>query len=151
MKLGVKIKRENESLLFLLLSHHRADKLHRTIQVRLGKRNLYLCARGVGRYSGLIASFIMNGFLGIPLWLYPYGFVFLPLPSTIDWATQKIGLRESRNSIRVSTGFLLGVSQGLLLVSYLKGLRLITQFGVGVLIFYFLCFCIAKYWKRGSE
>jgi len=93
----------------------------------------------------------MNGFLGIPLWLYPFGFVLFPLPSTIDWATQKIGLRESRNSIRVSTGFLLGVSQGLLIVSYLKGLAPITQFGVGVLVFYFLCFCFARYWKRGSE
>ena len=151
MSTAIKTEQKKESLLFLLLSHHRADKLHRTIQVRIGQRNLYLCARGVGRYSGLIAAFIVNGFLGIPLWLYPFGFVFFPLPSTIDWATQKIGLRESRNSIRVSTGFLLGVSQGLLIISYLKGLGPTTQFGVGVLIFYFLCFCIARYWKRGNE
>ena len=142
---------KKESLLFLLLSHHRVDTLHRTIQVRIGQRDLYLCARGVGRYSGLIVSFILNSFLSIPLWLYSFGFVFFPLPSTFDWATQKIGLRESRNSIRVSTGFLLGVSQGLLIVSYLKGLEPITQFGGGVLIFYFLCFCVARYWKRGSE
>lgn len=151
MSTAIKTEQKKESLLFLLLSHHRADKLHRTIQVRICQRNLYLCARGVGRYSGLIAAFIMNGFLGIPLWLYPYGFVFFPLPSTIDWATQKIGLRESRNTIRISTGFLLGVSQGLLIISFLKGLGPTTQFGVGVLIFYFLCFCIARYWKRGNE
>jgi uncharacterized membrane protein len=150
MSTAIKTEKKKESLLFLLLSHHRADKLHRTIHLRIGQRDLYLCARGVGRYSGLVAAFIMNGFLGIPLWLYPYGFVFFPLPSTMDWATQKIGLRESRNSIRVSTGFLLGVSQGLLIISFLKGLRPTTQFGVGVLIIYFLCFCIARYWNRGS-
>jgi len=140
-----------ESLLFLLLSHHRADKLHRTIQVHLWKRDLYLCARGTGRYSGLIAALIINIFLEIPTGLYPVSFVFFPLPSTIDWASQRIGLRESKNSIRVSTGFLLGVSQGLLIISFLKGLRSTTQFGIGVLIIYFLCFCIARYWKRGSE
>lgn len=143
--------KKKESLLFLLLSHHRADKLHRTIQVRIGQHDLYLCARGVGRYSGLIISFILNIILSFPLWLYSFSFVFFPLPSTIDWATQKIGLRESGNSIRVSTGFLLGVSQGLLILSYMKGLRQTTVFGVTVLIIYFLCFCIARYWKRESE
>ena len=151
MNAAIKTEQKKESLLFLLLSHHRADELHRTIQVRIGQRDLYLCARGVGRYSGLIALFIMNSFLGVPLWLYPYGFVFFPLPSTIDWATQKIGLRESNNSTRVSTGFLLGVSQGLLILSFIKGLGQTSQFGVGILIFYFLCFCIARYWKRGNE
>ena len=146
-----KVGKGKESLLFLLLAHHRADELHRTIRLQLGHRILHLCARGTGRYSGLVAAFIMNFFLEIPIWLYPVSFVFFPLPSTIDWATQKIGLRESSNSIRVSTGLLIGVSQGLLIISFLKGLKQTTQFGVGVLMIYFLCFCIARYWKHGAD
>lgn len=145
------VENDKESLLFLLLAHHRADELHRTIRLQLGHRVIHLCARGTGRYSGLIVAFIMNFFLEIPIWLYPVSFVFFPLPSTIDWATQKTGLRESRNSIRVFTGLLLGVSQGLLIISLLKGLRPTTQFGVGVLMIYFICFCIARYWKRGED
>lgn len=148
---GKSVEKGKESLLFLLLAHHRADERHRTIRLQLGHRVLHLCARGMGRYSGLAAAFIMNFFLEIPVWLYPVSFVFFPLPSTIDWATQKTGLRESRNSIRVSTGLLLGVSQGLLIISFLKGLSPTTQFGVGVLMIYFLCFCIARYWKRGAD
>jgi len=117
----------------------------------LGQRDLYLCARGLGRYSGLLAAFILNSFMPIPLWLYPISFVLFPLPSTIDWALQKVGWRESRNAVRVPTGFLLGVSQGLLIVSLLKGLTPIYTFGGTVLLAYFICFCIARYWKRGAE
>lgn len=142
--------RNKESLLFLLLAHHRSDKLHRTIHIRLGQRDLHLCARGLGRYSGFVAAFVMNGLLSIPRWLYPFSFVFFPLPSTIDWVLQKTCWRESRNAVRVPTGFLLGVSQGLLIVSFLQGLTPVYTFGVGVLLVYFLCFCIARYWKRSG-
>ena len=140
-----------ESLLFLLLAHHRSDQLHRTIHISLGKRDIYICARGLGRYSGLAAAFILNSFIRIPLWFYPFSFVFSPLPSMVDWATQKIGWRESRNAIRVPMGFLLGFGQGLLILSFLKGLKPIYTFGIMVLLVYFICFCVARYWKRGVD
>jgi uncharacterized membrane protein len=137
-----------ESLLFLLLAHHGHDQLQRTIHLKLWNRDLYLCARGVGRYSGLVAVFILNSFLPVPLWLYPLSFVFFPIPSTFDWAIQKAGKRESRNSIRIPTGFLVGVSQGLLIISYLHGMTLIFAFGIIVILIYFLVYCFAKYQKR---
>jgi uncharacterized membrane protein len=137
-----------ESLLFLLLAHHGHDQLQRAIHLKLWNRDLYLCARGVGRYSGLVAVFILNCFLQTPLWLYPISFVFFPIPSTFDWTLQKAGNRESRNSIRIPTGFLVGVSQGLLIVSYFQCMTQIFYFGIVVMMLYFLVFCFAKYQKR---
>lgn len=139
--------RKKESLLFLLLAHHGHDQLQRTIHLKLGSQDLYLCARGVGRYSGIIAIFILKNFLSIPLWLYPLSFVIFPIPSTIDWALQKACKRESSNSIRIPTGFLVGVSQGLFIISYLQGLSTIFNFGIIIMSVYFLVFCLAKYCK----
>lgn len=139
---------KKDSLLFLLFAHHRHGELQRTIHLKLWNRDLYLCARGVGRYSGLITVFVLNSFLSIPTWLYPVSFVFFPIPSTFDWALQKAGKRESRNSIRIPTGFLVGISQGFLIISYLYGMTLIFAFGITVMSLYFLMFCFAKYKKR---
>jgi len=110
-------------LLFLLLSHHRPEKLHRTIHVSFRGRNLYLCARCTGIYSGILSLFVA-WFLGFdfPAWLYLPLFSILPLPSTVDWLTQSCKLRESRNPIRVSTGYLLGISGGLFLLMLVKGM-----------------------------
>jgi len=140
--------RKKESLLFLLLAHHRSDQLHRTIHLRLGQRDLYLCARGTGRYSGLLTTVILGNFLQIPLWFYYFSFIIFPIPATIDWTTQKIGWRESRNVIRVPTGFLLGIGNGLHILSFFKGLTSIYTFGIVVLLVFFSCMCVAKYLKR---
>ena len=110
-------------LLFLLLSHHRPEKLHRTIHVSFRGTDLYLCARCTGIYSGILSLFVA-WFLGFdfPAWLYLPLFSILPLPSTVDWLTQSCKLRESRNPIRVSTGYLLGISGGLFLLMLVKGM-----------------------------
>ena len=110
-------------LLFLLLSHHRPEKLHRTIRVSFRGRNVYLCARCTGIYSGILSIFVA-WFLGFhfPTWLYLPLFSILPLPSTVDWITQSCKLRESRNTIRTCTGYLLGISGGLFLLMPVKGM-----------------------------
>ena len=141
--------RKKESLIFLLLAHHGHDQLERTIHLKLLNKDLFLCARGVGRYSGIISILVLTSFLQFPLWFYPLSFILFPLPSTIDWGLQKIGRRESRNSIRIITGFLVGNSQSLLIVSYLQGLTQIFNFGIIIMLLYFLAFCFAKYHKRG--
>lgn len=104
-------------LLFLLLSHHRPEKLHRTIHISIRGRDVYLCARCTGIYSGILSVFIvwLLGF-SLPTWLYLPLLSILPFPSTIDWITQSCKLRESRNTIRICTGYLLGISEGLFLL-----------------------------------
>jgi uncharacterized membrane protein len=127
-------KQDWHLLLFLLLSHHPPERLHRTIRMPLRGRNIYLCARCTGQLSGIL-SLLVAWFLGFefPAWLYLSLVAILPLPSAVDWVTQSCKLRESRNTIRVATGFLLGVTKGLLLLMLIKGLfyMLLLAFAIG--------------------
>jgi len=61
---------------------------------------------------------------------------FFPLPSTIDWLTQSIGIRESKNWIRVLTGHLLGIAWGLLFLSLISGMLHLFLHGVLILATY---------------
>jgi len=110
-------------LLFLLLSHHRPEKLNRTIRVSFRGKNVYLCARCTGTCLGIMSIFVA-WFLGFyfPTWLYLLLFSILPAPSIVDWITQSCKLRESRNTIRTCTGYLLGISEGLFLLVLVKGM-----------------------------
>jgi uncharacterized membrane protein len=114
-------KKDWHLLLFLLLSHNSPENLDRTIHVKLWGRNVYLCARCTGIYSSISIVFIawFLGF-GFPTWLYLPLFSILPIPSAVDWITQSCGLRESRNWIRICTGSLFGVSQGLFLLMLIE-------------------------------
>lgn len=110
-------------LLFLLLSHNMPENLDKTIHVKFLGRNVYLCARCTGVYSS-ISIVLVAWFLGFdfPTWSYLPLFSILPIPAAIDWITQSCNLRESRNWIRVCTGSLFGVSQGLFLLMLIKSM-----------------------------
>lgn len=86
-----------------------------------------------GEISGadrVFAAYFLR--LSFPLWLYlPLIFV-LPMPAMVDWFTQSCKLRESKNSLRVGTGFLLGIIEGLLLLLLINGV--IYMFLVGITI-----------------
>ena len=134
-------------LLFLLLSHHRPEKLDRTIRVSFRGRNVYLCARCTGTYTGILSVFVA-WFLGfdLPAWLYLLLFSILPLPSAVDWITQSCKLRESRNTIRVCAGYLLGISEGLFLLMLVNGMFYLFLYALAILGAYiFSIYVIA--WK----
>lgn len=57
----------------------------------------------------IVLGFIIASIIGFEI-SNPYLIVFLTLPAMIDWGTQKLSLRESINSIRLLTGFFLGVA-----------------------------------------
>ncbi len=134
-------------LFFLLLSHHMPEKLHRTIRVGFRGRNIYLCARCTGIYSGILSVFVA-GFLGFnfPAWLILPLISILPLPPAVDWVTQSCKLRESMNTIRISTGFLLGISEGLVIWLLFKGLFLLFLQALAIAGVYILSFCLIA-WK----
>lgn len=126
-------------LLFLLLSHHPAEKLHRTICLGFRGKTVYLCARCAGRYLGIV-NVLAAYFLGFrfPLWLYLPLILVLPMPAAVDWLTQSCKLRESRNSIRVGTGLLLGITEALLLLLLINGMfytLLIAMIIIGIYAF----------------
>jgi uncharacterized membrane protein len=120
-------------LLFLLLSHHPSERLHRTIRLGFRGRNVYLCARCTGRYLGLVGVFAAYSLrLSFPLGLYLPLILVLPMPAMVDWFTQSCKLRESKNSLRVCTGLLLGITEGLLLLLLINGV--LYMFLVGMTI-----------------
>lgn len=140
------LKEEEEpSLSFLLLAHHETENLRRTIHTRFLGKDYYLCSRCTGKYSGILAVFV-SFLLGlhIPAWLHLLIMASFPLPSTIDWLTQSIGVRESKNWIRVVTGHLLGIAWGLLFLSLIRGMLSLLLYGVLILATYLasiLMFC----------
>ena len=136
--MGLPLLKEDEpSLLFLLLAHHEVKNLHRTIHIRFLGKDYYLCSRCTGKYSGILAAFVLFLLgLQIPAWLHLLIMAFFPLPSTVDWLTQSIGMRESKNWIRVITGYLLGIALTLLFLSLIEGTFHLFLYGVLILAAY---------------
>jgi len=128
---------EEPSLSFLLLAHHETKDLRRTIHIRFLGKDYYLCSRCTGKYSGVLAVFV-SFLLGlhIPSWMHLLIMAFFPLPSTIDWLTQSIGMRESKNWIRILTGHMLGIAWGLLFLALIKGTLHLFSYGALMLATY---------------
>jgi uncharacterized membrane protein len=137
---GNKINGKKEhDLLFFLLSHHSRRKLHRTIQVAFRGKRMYLCARCTGICSGILSTIALR-FLGfaVPHFLYVPLISALPAPATLDWMTQSCGLRESKNAIRITTGYLLGAAEGLALLLLASGMLQLFLMVLAVVGVYFL-------------
>ncbi len=132
-------KEDRLSLLFLLLSHHKPEKLHRTIRIGLGEKNIYLCARCTGINIGIVSVCVAWFFnFNLPTWSYLPSLFILPAPSMVDWVTQSCKLRESRNSIRICTGFLLGICWGLFFLLLVKGMFFLFLYALAILGGYIL-------------
>jgi uncharacterized membrane protein len=101
-----------------LLSHHTEEHLDRALRLKFpGDRKLYICARCTGMILGFVSGILLQrfGFItnldeNLSLFLA----IGLALPAMIDWWTQSVFGRESKNYIRVPTGFSLGVGITLL-------------------------------------
>jgi uncharacterized membrane protein len=127
-------KRDWCYLSFLLLAHHRPDRINRTIHISLLSRHLYFCARCTGRYAALISTLVafLMGYALAP-WLCLPLVTLLPLPGIADWISQSCRLRESKNSIRIASGALLGIAEGSLLLLLLNGSYVPFLIGAGVI------------------
>ena len=100
------------SFSYLLLSHHPFSEINRTIRIMILNKRIHLCARCTGKYLGLLLCLLLifwRGHISIPYLI----FIFLPLPATLDWLTQTIKIRESKNTLRIITGFIYGLWLGL--------------------------------------
>ena len=126
-------------LLFLLLSHHPPERLHRTFRISLLGKNVYLCSRCTGTGLGITAilAFYVVG-LRFPAEFYFPLISVLPLTAAVDWFTQSAKRRESKNWLRVCSGFLLGTSEGLFLLLLINGLFIQVLLAFGILATYAL-------------
>ena len=114
------VKQNWRYLLFLIGSHHPPGRLHRTIRVSFMGKNVYLCSRCTGTSLGIIGVFVANAFgMSFPIEFYLPLISFLPVVAAVDWFTQSAKLRESKNSIRVASGF--GDECGALSIKSLAG------------------------------
>lgn len=136
---GLGWMKKEKSFWFFLLSHHPPHRLHHTLHFRVGERDVYLCARCTGNLLGFIASFFM--FSALPTSIAFVLMALFPLPTTIDWVTQALGIRESKNWIRVGTGSLLGIAWGFLFLFLMQGIPEMILYAILVLAFY----CLAIY------
>lgn len=83
---------------------------------------MYLCTRCTGVAGGMAAVFTL-ALSGLVV-LGAYAFVLigvLPVFAAVDWFTQSSRLRESNTPLRLATGFLLGISEGLALLFLFVG------------------------------
>ena len=128
-------------LLGYILSFFYHKQIH-AFQVQLNGRTYFVCARCSGFYLGIILgfpiSFIMLLYFPFFYSLGPIGTtiiaVGLALPAMLDWSTQRLALRESRNALRFGTG----LPAGFTLVWYLvspNGFILKIPVFIGVLLF----------------
>jgi len=100
-------------------------------------KDYHFCSRCLGKYSGILAVFVLflTG-LRVPMWLHLWGMALFPLPATVDWLTQSMRMRESKNGIRLFTGFLFGNAWGLLFLSLICGMFLHFFYGIIILAAY---------------
>ena len=85
-----------------------------------GGRQVPICSRCLGIYP-VTLIFLLGALAGIfdLGWLEPYGVWCLPIPALVEAATDWMGLRRGRHSLRIATGLLLGVALARLLERYL--------------------------------
>ena len=117
-------------------------KLIHAFKIQLNGRTYYVCARCSGFYLGILfgflISFLMLLFFPICYSLGPIGTTIiaigLALPAMLDWSTQRLALRESRNALRFGTGLPAGFTLSWYLLAPIDFSIKIPVF-IGVLIF----------------
>jgi uncharacterized membrane protein len=90
-----------------------------------GNRLMYICARCVGIYGGLLVwIFLLSWYLPIIMWLQSLTTseilctcFILTLPLVLDWWLQCLAIKHSLNSVRLITGLLTSFSGFILIVT----------------------------------
>lgn len=134
------VERNWRYFLFLLAAHHPKEKLDHTIRIGFGRKNVYFCSRCTGVALGIAAVFGAALFgLTLPAQYYLPVIGILPLFAVIDWFTQSARLRKSTTGLRVSSGFMLGLSEGFGFLLLFTGVYLGFLAAVGMAGLYALC------------
>jgi uncharacterized membrane protein len=132
-------KRRFLNAVHLIISHHEPPFMNRCWHFTVRGHTLHVCARCSALLIGIIAAFTFQFYiLYVAVTPLTFSLAFLiSLPAAIDWSTQTLVFRESRNSIRALTGFLLGYAVGfslssLNLIYYLLVVLLYCGFTLGL-------------------
>ncbi|MGQ9723368.1 MAG: DUF2085 domain-containing protein [Candidatus Jordarchaeum sp.] len=104
-------RKDFKRAILYLLSHHQEDHLDRALCLNIFGKKLYICARCTGLTLGFISGILLQSFSIITQMDQNLSLLLaigLALPAMVDWWTQSVFGRESKNYIRVSTGYALG-------------------------------------------
>lgn len=125
-------------LIFRVCEH---KEVH-AFKVRLNDRLYYVCARCSGLYLGMFSGFPLALLLLLiapevyqlgDLWTTSVA-ILLALPAMLDWTTQRLAWRESRNAVRFWTALPAGFSLSWYLLSPVSlTVKLLVL--IGVLVF----------------
>ncbi len=121
-----------------LLSHHQPSEYHRCYSPTIAGRRIHVCARCLGVYLGIVAGLLTPaGAVSAPVALV----ALAPFPALLDWVLTTFTNRAGYNSVRTTTGVLLGWGYGLglgLLVFHgrfaIVGIGLAYALSAGVLL-----------------
>ncbi|MFX1509308.1 MAG: DUF2085 domain-containing protein [Promethearchaeota archaeon] len=133
-----------------ILSFFYHKQIH-AFKIHLDGQTYYVCARCSGLYLGIFlglpVSFIMLFFFPIFYSLGDIGTTIIAftisLPAIVDWTTQRLALRESRNGIRFWTALPTGFALSWYLVSPVSFIIKIPVM-VAVLLFLAIFFFIDR-------
>ncbi|MDE1819543.1 MAG: DUF2085 domain-containing protein [Euryarchaeota archaeon] len=139
-----------------ILSHHRPERYPRTLCVPGTSCSVRLCARCFGAALGLLlfaGLWFLASSQGFPS-LAPRVQVFAalaPLWAAGDWTRQSLGNYESRNSVRVASGTLLGLAYADAAALLLTAHWLYAAIAAGVLGVYVLAIVLVLHRKGRLE
>ena len=131
-----------------ILSIFYHKKIH-AFKVQLDDKTYYVCARCSGLYLGIFLgfplSFIMFIFFPFFYSLGDFGTtlvaILISLPAILDWTTQRLAIRESRNGIRFWTALPAGFALSWYLlspVSFLIKLPVLVAVLLFLTVFFFI-------------
>ncbi|TFG14509.1 DUF2085 domain-containing protein [Candidatus Thorarchaeota archaeon] len=114
---------EIKETIHMLISHHPPSLYGHCLRLTVFGRSIYFCARCTGIYGGMGLGIVFFSVLGIsmePSWLWFLIALVLGLSTVVDWMTQRLSPRKTRNSVRFSTGVMSGL--GLAIIFMLANL-----------------------------
>ena len=131
-----------------ILSIFYHKKIH-AFKIQLDDKTYYVCARCSGLYLGIFLgfplSFIMLTLLPFFYSLGDFGTtlvaIMISFPAMLDWTTQRLALRESRNGIRFCTALPAGFALSWYLlspVSFLIKLPVLVAVLLFLTVFFFI-------------
>ncbi len=91
-----------------LLSHHLPNDYDKCISIYVGGKIIHLCSRCSGVYIGISTGFLANLFhIFEPNMLI---ILIFPMFALIDWFVTAFNMHKSNNTIRIASGFFLGLA-----------------------------------------
>ena len=106
-------KDEIRESIHVMVSHHPPSLYGHCLRVSIRGHSIYFCSRCSGIYGGLFIGILALILLRIPLepsWLWFLVALAMGMTTIVEWTTQRLTPRKTRNLLRVTTGTMSGLA-----------------------------------------